>query len=96
MGCTEWVELNQKNKPQSNAIATGAWHQDNVLGLINVCLSSSSQINAPPLTGWWLVVMMIVVHTARCNGCAIECMCVCVAQGAETYQHQTTVLMCVL
>uniref|UniRef100_A0A182PTZ1 Major facilitator superfamily (MFS) profile domain-containing protein n=1 Tax=Anopheles epiroticus TaxID=199890 RepID=A0A182PTZ1_9DIPT len=23
MGCTEWVELNQKNKPQSNAIATG-------------------------------------------------------------------------
>uniref|UniRef100_A0A182NC63 Major facilitator superfamily (MFS) profile domain-containing protein n=1 Tax=Anopheles dirus TaxID=7168 RepID=A0A182NC63_9DIPT len=23
MGCTEWVEMNQKNKPQSNAIATG-------------------------------------------------------------------------
>uniref|UniRef100_A0A6E8W3U5 MFS domain-containing protein n=1 Tax=Anopheles coluzzii TaxID=1518534 RepID=A0A6E8W3U5_ANOCL len=25
MGCTEWVELNQKNKPQSNAIATGVF-----------------------------------------------------------------------
>ncbi|ETN62968.1 glucose transport protein [Anopheles darlingi] len=23
MGCTEWLEMNQKNKPQSNALATG-------------------------------------------------------------------------
>ncbi|KFB52409.1 AGAP010943-PA-like protein [Anopheles sinensis] len=23
MGCTEWMEMNQKNKPQSNALAAG-------------------------------------------------------------------------